>query len=132
MSRKAVIAHQAAEDSAAEASMGVAARSPCLGSREPPEGKRLFCYGKLSRLIDACSGMHCGIGTAPDGRWPMSAIVLVALYAIAPFNVAIPFVGIMHEGVLIPSVLHLMGSAVCQARCYADVANGGIQTGNVT
>jgi uncharacterized membrane protein YkvA (DUF1232 family) len=67
-----------------------------------------------------------------SSRWPMAAIVLVALYAIAPFNVAIPFVGIMDEGVLIPSVLHLMGSAVCQARCYADVANGGIQTGNVT
>ena len=62
----------------------------------------------------------------------MAAIVLVALYAIAPFNVAIPVVEIMDEGVLIPSVLHLMGSAVCQARCYADVANGGIQTGNVT
>ncbi|MGA7816553.1 YkvA family protein [Caballeronia sp.] len=40
--------------------------------------------------------------------WLMPAIVLVALYAIDPFNVAVPFVGIVDDGVLVPMALHLM------------------------
>jgi uncharacterized membrane protein YkvA (DUF1232 family) len=40
--------------------------------------------------------------------WLMPAIALVALYAIDPFNVAIPFVGILDDGVLVPMALHLM------------------------
>jgi len=30
------------------------------------------------------------------------------LYAIDPFNVAVPFVGIVDDGVLVPLALHLM------------------------
>ena len=40
--------------------------------------------------------------------WLMPATALVALYAIDPFNVAVPFVGIVDDGVLVPLVLHLM------------------------
>ena len=40
--------------------------------------------------------------------WLMPAIALVALYAIDPFNVAVPFVGIVDDGVLVPLALHLM------------------------
>jgi uncharacterized membrane protein YkvA (DUF1232 family) len=40
--------------------------------------------------------------------WLMPAFVLVALYAIDPFNFAVPFVGIVDDGVLVPMALHLM------------------------
>ena len=40
--------------------------------------------------------------------WLMPAIALVALYAIDPFNVAVPFVGIVDDGVLVPMALHLI------------------------
>jgi uncharacterized membrane protein YkvA (DUF1232 family) len=38
----------------------------------------------------------------------MPAIALVAMYAIDPFNVAVPFVGIVDDGVLVPMALHLI------------------------
>ena len=41
-------------------------------------------------------------------RWLMPATALVALYAIDPFNVAVPFVGIVDDGVLVPLALHVM------------------------
>ena len=41
-------------------------------------------------------------------RWLIPAIALVALYAIDPFNFAVPFVGIVDDGVLVPMALHLM------------------------
>ena len=40
--------------------------------------------------------------------WLIPAIALVALYAIDPFNFAVPFVGIVDDGVLVPMALHLM------------------------
>jgi uncharacterized membrane protein YkvA (DUF1232 family) len=40
--------------------------------------------------------------------WLIPATALVALYAIDPFNVAVPFVGIVDDGVLVPMALHLM------------------------
>ena len=40
--------------------------------------------------------------------WLMPAFALVALYAIDPFNFAVPFVGIVDDGVLVPMALHLM------------------------
>ena len=40
--------------------------------------------------------------------WLMPATALVALYAIDPFNVAVPFVGIVDDGVLVPLALHVM------------------------
>jgi uncharacterized membrane protein YkvA (DUF1232 family) len=40
--------------------------------------------------------------------WLMPATALVALYAIDPFNLAVPFVGILDDGVLVPLALHLM------------------------
>lgn len=44
--------------------------------------------------------------------WLMPATALVALYAIDPFNVAVPFVGIVDDGVLVPLALHLMVSCL--------------------
>lgn len=41
-------------------------------------------------------------------RWLLPAVALVALYAIDPFNFAVPFVGIVDDGVLVPMALHLM------------------------
>ncbi|RXV65485.1 hypothetical protein D1006_36090 [Burkholderia stabilis] len=40
--------------------------------------------------------------------WLIPAVALVALYAIDPFNFAVPFVGIVDDGVLVPIALHLM------------------------
>lgn len=44
--------------------------------------------------------------------WLVPATALVALYAIDPFNVAVPFVGIVDDGVLVPLALHLMVSCL--------------------
>ncbi|WP_185735414.1 hypothetical protein [Burkholderia sp. Bp9099] len=38
----------------------------------------------------------------------LPAVALVALYAANPFNFAVPFVGIVGDGVLVPMALHLM------------------------
>jgi len=45
--------------------------------------------------------------------WLIPAIALVALYAINPFNIAVPFLGVVDDGVLVPLALHLIvrGSA---------------------
>jgi uncharacterized membrane protein YkvA (DUF1232 family) len=52
--------------------------------------------------------------------WLVPAIALVALYAIDPFNVAVPFVGIVDDGVLVPLALHLMVRCLpTQLRVYA-------------
>ncbi|WP_325090300.1 hypothetical protein [Burkholderia contaminans] len=40
--------------------------------------------------------------------WLIPATALVTLYAIDPFNFAIPLVGIVDDGVLVPMALHLM------------------------
>jgi uncharacterized membrane protein YkvA (DUF1232 family) len=40
--------------------------------------------------------------------WLMPATALVSLYALDPFNVAVPFIGILDDGVLVPIALHLM------------------------
>ncbi|EDZ99484.1 protein of unknown function DUF1232 [Burkholderia sp. H160] len=40
--------------------------------------------------------------------WLIPAIALVGLYAIDPFNFAVPFVGVVDDGVLVPMALHLM------------------------
>jgi uncharacterized membrane protein YkvA (DUF1232 family) len=40
--------------------------------------------------------------------WLIPAIALVTLYAIDPFNFAVPLAGIVDDGVLVPMVLHLM------------------------
>ncbi|WP_370467304.1 hypothetical protein [Caballeronia sp. BR00000012568055] len=41
-------------------------------------------------------------------RWLMPVTVLLALYALEPFNVAIPLMGLVDDGVLVPLVLHLI------------------------
>lgn len=40
--------------------------------------------------------------------WLIPALGLVTLYAIEPFNFAIPLLGIVDDGVLVPLVLHLI------------------------
>ncbi|RZF26943.1 hypothetical protein EVC45_25155 [Paraburkholderia sp. UYCP14C] len=40
--------------------------------------------------------------------WLIPAVALVGLYAIDPFNFAVPFVGVVDDGVLVPMALHLM------------------------
>jgi uncharacterized membrane protein YkvA (DUF1232 family) len=40
--------------------------------------------------------------------WLMPALVLLALYALAPFNVALPMVGVVDELVVVPLVLHFL------------------------
>ncbi|MFD1555859.1 hypothetical protein ACFSHT_09515 [Paraburkholderia silviterrae] len=40
--------------------------------------------------------------------WLMPATALVALYALAPFNIALPLVGVVDDGILVPLVLHLL------------------------
>jgi uncharacterized membrane protein YkvA (DUF1232 family) len=41
-------------------------------------------------------------------RWLMPVTVLLALYALAPFNVVIPLMGLVDDGILVPLVLHLI------------------------
>ncbi|BBP98015.1 hypothetical protein BSFA1_31440 [Burkholderia sp. SFA1] len=41
-------------------------------------------------------------------RWLLPATVLLALYALAPFNIAVPLMGIVDDGVLVPLLLHLI------------------------
>jgi uncharacterized membrane protein YkvA (DUF1232 family) len=40
--------------------------------------------------------------------WLTPATALVALYALAPFNIALPVVGVVDDGILVPLVLHLL------------------------
>ncbi|HUN73508.1 MAG TPA: hypothetical protein VMU40_03230 [Steroidobacteraceae bacterium] len=40
--------------------------------------------------------------------WLVPAVVLLALYAIDPLNLAIPFAGVVDDVVLIPLLLHLL------------------------
>lgn len=40
--------------------------------------------------------------------WLMPVTALVALYALAPFNIALPLVGVVDDGILVPLVLHLL------------------------
>jgi uncharacterized membrane protein YkvA (DUF1232 family) len=40
--------------------------------------------------------------------WLMPAMGIIALYAIAPFNVAIPVVGLIDDGLIVPVALHLL------------------------
>lgn len=41
--------------------------------------------------------------------WLIPALGLVTLYAIEPFNFAMPILGLVDDGVLLPLVLHLIG-----------------------
>ena len=41
-------------------------------------------------------------------RWLVPALVLLALYALDPINFAAPFVGVVDDFVIIPTVLHLL------------------------
>lgn len=40
--------------------------------------------------------------------WLMPVTALVALYALAPFNIALPLAGVVDDGILVPLVLHLL------------------------
>ncbi|MDR3096746.1 MAG: hypothetical protein LBV73_06695 [Paraburkholderia sp.] len=40
--------------------------------------------------------------------WLMPATALIAFYALAPFNIALPLVGVVDDGILVPLVLHLL------------------------
>jgi uncharacterized membrane protein YkvA (DUF1232 family) len=40
--------------------------------------------------------------------WLMPATVLLALYALDPFNVALPVAGVIDDGIIVPLVLHLL------------------------
>jgi uncharacterized membrane protein YkvA (DUF1232 family) len=42
----------------------------------------------------------------PLWLWP--AVIVLALYALEPFNFAIPFLGLIDDLVLLPLVLHLL------------------------
>ncbi|AET91683.1 hypothetical protein BYI23_B010760 [Burkholderia sp. YI23] len=62
-------------------------------------------------------------------RWLLPATVLVALYALAPFNVAIPLMGLVDEGVLVPLLLHLIVQCLPvrfrKTPVHPDVARAG-------
>ncbi|WP_322102022.1 hypothetical protein [Paraburkholderia sp. J41] len=40
--------------------------------------------------------------------WLVPATALVALYALDPFNIAMPLAGIVDDGIIVPLVMHLM------------------------
>jgi uncharacterized membrane protein YkvA (DUF1232 family) len=58
-------------------------------------------------------------------RWLMPVTVLLALYALEPFNVAIPLMGLVDDGVLVPLVLHLIVQCL-PARFRETPVNGGM------
>ena len=39
--------------------------------------------------------------------WLVPVTALLALYALAPFNLALPFVGLVDDGLIVPLVLHM-------------------------
>lgn len=40
--------------------------------------------------------------------WLLPVTALLALYAMAPFNLAIPVVGLVDDGVIVPLALHMI------------------------
>ena len=63
----------------------------------------------LWRVIkDDLRVLVCALRHPDRPGWLMPATALVALYAIDPFNLAVPFVGIVDDGVIVPLALHLM------------------------
>ena len=68
--------------------------------------KRIALLWKVVR--DDLRVLFHALRHADRPRWLMPATALVALYAIDPFNVAVPFVGIVDDGVLVPLALHAM------------------------
>jgi uncharacterized membrane protein YkvA (DUF1232 family) len=68
--------------------------------------KKIVWLWKIVR--DDLRVLWCALQHPGRPGWLIPAIALVALYAIDPFNFAIPFVGIVDDGVLVPMALHLM------------------------
>ncbi|CAG9215831.1 conserved hypothetical protein [Paraburkholderia tropica] len=40
--------------------------------------------------------------------WLVPSAALLTLYALAPFNIALPLVGVIDDGIVVPVLLHLM------------------------
>ncbi|MBB2999845.1 MAG: hypothetical protein V4793_18150 [Paraburkholderia tropica] len=40
--------------------------------------------------------------------WLVPSAALLTLYALAPFNIALPLVGVVDDGIVVPVLLHLM------------------------
>jgi uncharacterized membrane protein YkvA (DUF1232 family) len=40
--------------------------------------------------------------------WLLPSVVLVALYALSPINIAMPLIGLIDDGMLVPLILHLL------------------------
>jgi uncharacterized membrane protein YkvA (DUF1232 family) len=40
--------------------------------------------------------------------WLLPATVLLGLYALDPFNIALPLAGVIDDGIIVPLVLHLL------------------------
>jgi uncharacterized membrane protein YkvA (DUF1232 family) len=52
--------------------------------------------------------LWCALRHSDRPSWLIPAVALVVLYAIDPFNFAVPLVGIVDDGVLVPMALHLI------------------------
>lgn len=52
--------------------------------------------------------LRLALGHPDRPRWLIPVVGVVTLYSIEPFNFAIPMLGIVDDGVLVPLVLHLI------------------------
>jgi uncharacterized membrane protein YkvA (DUF1232 family) len=68
--------------------------------------KRLLMLWKTARRD--LRVLRLALGHPDRPGWLIPALGLVTLYAIEPFNFAIPMLGIVDDGVLVPLVLHLI------------------------
>lgn len=68
--------------------------------------KRLLLLWKTARRDLRVLWLALGHPDRPG--WLLPALGLVALYAIEPFNFAMPILGLVDEGVLVPLALHLI------------------------
>lgn len=68
--------------------------------------KRLLVLWKTARRD--LRVLWFALGRPDRPGWLLPVLGLVALYAIEPFNVAMPILGLIDDGVIVPLVLHLI------------------------
>lgn len=68
--------------------------------------KRLLMLWKTAR--HDLRVLRIALGHPDRPRWLIPVVGLVTLYAIEPFNFAMPILGVLDDGVLVPLVLHLI------------------------
>jgi uncharacterized membrane protein YkvA (DUF1232 family) len=75
-------------------------------SKEPLVKKFLFVLWRMSKADLRLLWFALKHGDRP--RWLLPAAIGLALYALSPFNFALPFLGVIDDMVLVPLALHYL------------------------